>query len=208
MILKQLVVGPFASNCFIVGSESTKHGMVIDPGADGGTILRTISKLDLSIDLIVLTHLHPDHTGALKEVLESTGADFAVHEEESGGSLGVLSQLAASVITGSFGHLPKPNKLLKDGDKIDIGDLHFIVWHTPGHSPGGISILGHGVVFCGDTLFNYGIGRTDFPGCNYAQLMSSIKNRLMTLPDNTVVYPGHGPATTIGDERRGNPFLR
>lgn len=208
MILKQLVVGPFASNCFIVGSESTKHGMVIDPGADGGAILRSIDKLGLSIDLIVVTHLHPDHSGALKEVCDSTGADFAVHEEEGGGKFGAFSQMAASVMTGSFGRLPKPKKLLKDGDIIDIGDLHFTVHHTPGHSPGGISIVGHGVVFSGDTLFNFGIGRTDFPGCSHAQLMDSIHNKLMTLPDDTVVYPGHGPATTIGDERRGNPFLR
>jgi glyoxylase-like metal-dependent hydrolase (beta-lactamase superfamily II) len=209
MILKQLVVGPFASNCFIIGSESTKQGMVIDPGADGEAILRTIDKLGLSINLVVATHLHHDHTGAIKEVCDSTGADFAVHEEEGEGGFGALShQLASSMMAGSFGHLPEPKKLLKDGDKLDIGDLYFTVLYTPGHSPGGISIVGHGVVFSGDTLFNSSIGRTDFPGCSYAQLMDSIQNKLMTLPDDTVVYPGHGPATTIGDERRSNPFLR
>ena len=103
--------------------------------------------------------------------------------------------------------LPKPDRLLKDGDTIDIDDLHFTVLYTPGHSPDGISIYGHGTVFTGDALFNYGIGRTDFPGCSYDQLMESIQNKLMTLPDNTVVYPGHGPSSTIGNERRGNPFL-
>jgi glyoxylase-like metal-dependent hydrolase (beta-lactamase superfamily II) len=108
---------------------------------------------------------------------------------------------------GSFSQLPKPDRLLKDGDTIDIDGLHFTVLHTPGHSPGGISLYGHEIVFTGDALFNYGIGRTDFPGCSYDQLMASIQNKLMTLPDETIAYPGHGPSTTIGEERRGNPFL-
>jgi hydroxyacylglutathione hydrolase len=97
---------------------------------------------------------------------------------------------------------------LKDGDVLDIGDLHFTVLYTPGHSQGGISLVGHGIVFSGDTLFNLGVGRTDFPGCSHEQLMKSIREKLMTLPDETVVYPGHGPETTIGDERRMNPFIR
>lgn len=209
MILKQLVVGPFASNCFIVGSESTKRGMIIDPGADAGTILQTVDRLGLSIVWILVTHIHPDHIGALKPVKERTGAKFAIHEAEGGGGgFGGFSHAAASAMMGFLGRLPRPDKLLEDGDVLDIDDLHFTVLHTPGHSPGGISLAGHGVVFSGDTLFNCGIGRTDFPGCSYDQLMESIHNKLMTLPDDTIVYPGHGPETTIGDERRGNPFLR
>ena len=102
---------------------------------------------------------------------------------------------------------PKPDRLLKDGEYIDIGDIHLEVLHTPGHSSGGISLAGHGVVFSGDTLFNFGIGRTDFPGCSYKRLMRSIHQKLMVLPDETIVYPGHGPATTIGNERMRNPFL-
>ena len=121
--------------------------------------------------------------------------------------MGMISRMLATMTGGSFDQLPKPDKLLKDGDTIDIDNLCFTVLHTPGHSPGGISLYGHGIVFSGDTLFNYGIGRTDFPGCSHNQLMHSIQNKLMTLPDNTVVYPGHGPSTTIGEERRGNPFL-
>ncbi len=208
MILRQLVVGPIQSNCYIVGSELTQRGMLIDPGADAGAILQTINKLGLSIAVIAVTHLHPDHTGALKAVKDSTGAEFAVHEAELGGVLGGFTQLATSIMSGSFGRLPKPDRLFHDGDTIDIDDLHFTVLHTPGHSPGGISVAGHGVVFSGDTLFNMGVGRTDFPGCSSTQLMDSIQNKLMTLPDDTVVYPGHGPATTIEDERRSNPFLR
>ena len=101
-----------------------------------------------------------------------------------------------------------PERLLKDGDIIEVVDLRFTVLHTPGHSPGGISLYGHGAVFSGDTLFNFGIGRTDFPGCSHTELMDSIHNKLMVLPDETIVLPGHGPRTTIATERKYNPFLR
>jgi hydroxyacylglutathione hydrolase len=205
VILKTLVVGPFASNCYIVGSESSRRGIIIDPGAEAKVILKTVRDLGLTIPLIVVTHTHVDHLGALKSVKDETGAKFALHEAEAG--LGVVSRMLSSMTGGSFSQLPKPDRLLKEGDKIDIDGLHFTVLHTPGHSPDGISLYGHGIVFTGDALFNYGIGRTDFPGCSYDQLMDSIQNKLMTLPDETIVYPGHGPSTTIGEERRGNPFI-
>jgi glyoxylase-like metal-dependent hydrolase (beta-lactamase superfamily II) len=207
MILKTLVVGPFASNCYIVGSESSRRGLIIDPGAEAKLILKTVNDLGLTISLIVVTHMHFDHVGALTTVKEGTGAKFALHGAEAEAGLGVFSRMLSSMTGGSLRQLPKPDRLLKDGDTIDIDGLHFTVLHTPGHSPGGISLYGHGVVFSGDTLFNYGIGRTDFPGCSHDQLMDSIQNKLMTLPDETIVYPGHGPSTTIGEERRGNPFL-
>jgi hydroxyacylglutathione hydrolase len=207
MILKTLVVGPFASNCYIVGSESSKHGLIIDPGAEAKLILKTVNDLDLTISLIVVTHAHIDHIGALAPVKESTGAKFAIHEAEAAASLGMFSRMLSSMTGGSFTQLPKPDRLLKDGDTIEVADLKFTVLYTPGHSPGGISLYGHGILFSGDTLFNYGIGRTDFPGCSYEQIMHSIKNKLMMLPDKTIVYPGHGPSTTIGEEKRGNPFL-
>lgn len=207
MILKTLVVGPFASNCYIVGSESSKKAMIIDPGAEARRILKTVNDLGLTVPLIVVTHVHVDHVGALMPVKEATGAKFALHEAEANAGLGVFSRMLSTMMGGSFSNLPEPDRLLKDGDKIDIDGLHFTALHTPGHSPGGISLHGNGVLFSGDTLFNYGIGRTDFPGCSYAQIMDSIQNKIMTLPDETIVYPGHGPATTISEERRGNPFL-
>ncbi len=207
MILKTLVVGPFASNCYIVGSESSKHGLIIDPGAEAKLILKTVNDLGLTISLIVVTHAHIDHIGALAPVKESTGAKFAIHEAEAAASLGMFSRMLSSMTGGSFTQPPKPDRLLKDGDTIEVADLKFTVLYTPGHSPGGISLYGHGILFSGDTLFNYGIGRTDFPGCSYEQIMDSIKNKLMILPDETIVYPGHGPSTTIGEEKRGNPFL-
>ena len=207
MILKLLTVGPFASNCYIVGLESSKRGIIIDPGAEAKLILKTVNDLGLTISLIVVTHMHFDHVGALTPVKEGTGAKFALHGAETEAGLGVFSRMLSSMTGGSFSQLPKPDRLLKEGDTIDIDDLSFTVLHTPGHSPGGISLYGHGIIFSGDTLFNHGIGRTDFPGCSYEQIMDSIKNKLMTLPDETIVYPGHGPATTIGEEKRGNPFL-
>ncbi len=202
MILKQLTVGRFASNCYIVGSESGKEGMIIDPGASTKQILSDVEELGLNIRLIVLTHGHMDHIGAVKGVKEATGAEVAIHADD----VRFLRRLSLSTVY-NLSFPSSPDRLLGDGDSIDIGDLHFTVLHTPGHSPGGICLLGHGVLFSGDTLFNYGIGRTDFPGGSHNQLMNSISTRLMALPDDTVVYPGHGPDTTIGIERRGNPFL-
>lgn len=208
MIVKGLEVGPFMSNCYVVGSEKTREGMIVDPGAESGRILKTVKDMGLSIKLIVATHTHADHIGALAKVKEATGADFAVHEAEGCRELIAASnQMLMSMMGGSSRSVPEPDKLLNDGDKIEIGDLLFTVLHTPGHSPGGICLLGHGVVFCGDTLFNLSIGRTDFPGGDYDQLMHSIHSKLMVLPDETRVLCGHMQETTIGFERRRNPFV-
>jgi glyoxylase-like metal-dependent hydrolase (beta-lactamase superfamily II) len=204
VILKKLVVGPLASNCYIIGSESTKGGMIIDPGDEAEVILKTVKELGLDIKYIVLTHGHIDHIGALKEVSEATGAEVAIHAEEAG----VLQRNSVNTMMALAYPAPlPPDRLLQGGDSLDIGDLHFTVLHTPGHSPGCICLLGQGVLFSGDTLFNYGIGRYDLPGGSYSQLMDSIHTKLMVLPDDTTVYPGHGPETTIAAERSGNPFL-
>jgi len=178
--------------------------MIVDPGAEAEEILKNVKELRLKIKFIVLTHGHPDHVGALKEVKEATGAEVAIHTDDAES----LQQPSSFVFDLSYQAPPSPDKLLSGGDSIDINDLHFLVLHTPGHSPGGICLLGHGVVFSGDTLFNYGIGRYDLPGSSYSQLMNSLHTKLMVLPDDTIVYPGHGPDTTIGTERRANPFLR
>jgi len=183
--------------------------MIIDPGAEAGNILKMVQQMGLSISLIVVTHAHIDHIDALRAVKERTNAQFAIHEAEKELlSTAPPMSVVASLGLSPFKSPPQPDRLLEDGDRIDVGDLHFEVLHTPGHSPGGICLSGHGVVFSGDTLFNFGIGRTDFPGGSYEHLMKSIREKLMVLSDETIVYPGHGPATTIGDERRGNPFLQ
>ncbi|HEY83409.1 MAG TPA: MBL fold metallo-hydrolase [Dehalococcoidia bacterium] len=204
MILKKLVVGPLASNCYILGSESSKEGIIIDPADEAERLEQTIKELGLKIKLIVLTHGHPDHIGALRALKEATGAEVAIHADDA---QSLRQQVLAFLFGFSFATPPAPDRLLKGGDSIDISDLHFSVIHTPGHTPGSICLLGHGVLFSGDTLFNYGIGRYDLPGGDYQQLMDSLQTKLMVLPDDTLVYPGHGPDTTIGAERRGNPFL-
>ncbi len=204
MFLQKLVVGPLASNCYLVGPDSGGSGMIIDPADEAGRILQGARKAGLDIEFIVLTHGHPDHIGAVKEVTDATGARLAVHTDDAP----FLQQEALALALGfSYPPPPAPDRLLAEGDRIEVGDLRFTVIHTPGHSPGGICLLEHGVLFSGDTLFNYGIGRYDLPGGDYDRLMDSIHNRLMALPDDTVVYPGHGPETTIGRERRSNPFL-
>ena len=205
MIINGLVVGPLASNCYIVSPESNKEGMIIDPGAEAAVILKKVSDLELDIKYIVLTHGHIDHIGAVKEVKEATGAEVAIHADDAPALQG--QSFFAEQFGLSFQTPPPPDRLLQGGDSIDIGDLHFLVLHTPGHSAGGICLLGQGVLFSGDTLFNFGIGRYDLPGGDYYQLMNSIHTKLMVLPDETAVYPGHGPSTTIGAERQSNPFL-
>jgi len=210
VILKTLELMPFMSNCYIVGSEVTGEGMIIDPGSNPEAILSATRDLGLSIVLLVATHSHMDHTGAVGGGKEATGADYSVHEAEADDSLTEgLARVFGPLFGGSRSdHVPQPDRLLRDGDIIEVGELRFTVLHTPGHSPGGISIAGHGVVFSGDTLFNLSIGRTDFPGCSYEQLMRGIFTKLLVLPDDTVVLSGHGPQTTIGAEREWNPFVR
>ena len=208
MIVKGLEVGMFMSNCYIVGSDKTHDGMIIDPGGEAGKILETAQDLGLSIKLIVATHLHADHIGAVAKVKEATGAEFAVYES-GGGKKGAqtVNRMMSSMLGGSFHAPPDPERLLREGDVVEVGELRFKVIHTPGHSPEGICLYGHGVLFCGDTLFNLSIGRTDFPGGDYEQLMHNIHSKLMTLPDETRVLCGHMSETTIGFERKRNPFV-
>ena len=209
MILHTLVVGPFMSNCYVVGDEKAKKGIIVDPGDDADGIMSTVDRLGLSIDTVVLTHTHVDHLGAIKEVIEGTKARLAVHELESQGqTYRAVTRMFGSLMGEAFDDMPGPERKLKEGDAIEAGELRFKVLHTPGHSPGGLCLLGEGVVFTGDTLFNLGIGRTDFPGCSFDDLMRSIRTKLLVLPDNTIVYPGHGPSTTIGAEKQWNSFLR
>jgi glyoxylase-like metal-dependent hydrolase (beta-lactamase superfamily II) len=208
MLFRALELGPFLANCYIVGSDRTGEGIIIDPVAEAETIMDNVRQLGLTIKLIIATHSHPDHIMALGQIKEETGAPFAMHEAESAGMIASgMARVMGMFMSGSAEPLPKPDMSLKDGEAIEVGDLSFTVLHTPGHSPGGISLYGQGMVFVGDTLFNFSIGRTDFPGCSHQQLIESINSKLLTLPDETIVYPGHGPQTTIRAERQHNPFL-
>jgi len=205
MILMRLVVGPLQVNCFIVADEKTKEAVVIDPGDDAAEILKLINDKGLKVKYIVNTHGHFDHVGANKAVKEATGAELLIHEADA--------QLMASAASHSsmFGmkpvSSPPADRFVKDGEVITAGEIALKVVYTPGHSQGGISLLGQGIAFTGDSLFAGSIGRTDFPGGDLKTLLRSIKKNLMTLPDDTKVFSGHGPASTIGDERNENPFL-
>lgn len=208
MLFRALELGPFLANCYIVGSDRNGEGIIIDPVAEAETIMDNVRQLGLTIKLIIATHSHPDHIMALGQIKEETGAPFTMHEAESVGMIASgMARVMGMFMSGSAEPLPKPDMSLQDGEAIEVGDLSFTVLHTPGHSPGGISLYGHGMVFVGDTLFNFSIGRTDFPGCSHQQLIESINSKLLTLPDETIVYPGHGPQTTIRAERQHNPFL-
>lgn len=206
MIVRTLPVGPLETNCYLVGCEQTHLGAVIDPGGDAADILAAIRRDGLTVEYVLLTHAHFDHTGAAREIVEATRAPLALHPDD----LPVLHARGGAAMFGLWVQpCPEPTLSLADGQVIELGAVQLHVLHTPGHAPGHVTFHAPRAraAFDGDVLFQMGIGRTDFPGCSYRQLMDSIRTKLFTLPDDTVIYPGHGPATTVGDEKRHNPFL-
>ena len=186
-------VGYIATNCYIVVNEETHHGVIIDPGGDAGRIMEAVQKENLTVDAIFLTHGHGDHIMALAEVAEKTGAPVYISKEDAPMLTDPVGSLAAYIGGGAL--------------KKAAG-IKFKVLATPGHTPGGVCLLTDGVVFCGDTVFAESIGRTDLPGGSYKQLLQSIKEKILPLDDDVKLLPGHGPATTVGWERRRNPFLQ
>ena len=206
LIIKRLVVGHLSANCYIVGLKSGGEGMVIDPGGNQEDIIKAIADSGLEIKTIVLTHGHSDHIAALCDIQDKTGAQVAIHIEDADFLEGRGSYSSQFGISYKTPH--PPDRLLREGDVIDIGGLSFTVIHTPGHTPGSICLLADDKVFTGDTIFRRGIGTTLMPGSSRRQLIESIQRRLMALPDETIIYPGHGRETTIGAERRDNPYVR
>ena len=206
MIVETLPVGPLETNCYLVGCEQTRLGAVMDPGGDAAVILSAVERHGLTLKVILLTHAHFDHIGGLAELAEATHAQVALHP----GDLPLLRAQGGAAMFGIFVRpSPEPDWALSDGQVIKVGTLRLNVLHTPGHTPGHVTFYEPTAkaAFDGDVLFMQGIGRTDFPGSSYKQLIDSIRNKLFALPDDTTLYPGHGPATTVGDEKRSNPFL-
>lgn len=204
--LEVLALAGLSVNCYVVADTETRKGIVIDPGGSPGLILRVIEQKRLEITSIVNTHGHFDHIGANEAVSAATNARVGAHRA----AVPLFRVQGGAPLFGlRLPPIPEPDFTLDDGDEIAFGDESLKVLHTPGHTPGCISLWSekHGALFDGDVLFNNGIGRTDLPGGDYRSLMKSIQGRILALADETIVYPGHGPRTTVGRERRHNPFL-
>ena len=206
MKVERLPVGIYLANCYLVYCDDTKDALVIDPGGDSDEILDRIEKLGLKIKYIILTHGHGDHIGGLLDVKNKTGAPVLIHEKDEEYLKDNQKNLSNMMSLDNVEL--KADRLLKDGDKLTLGKSTVEIIYTPGHTPGGISIKIDNCIFTGDTLFAGSVGRTDFAGGSYEEIIHSVNERLIIYPDDTIIYPGHGPSSTIGKEKDSNPFVK
>ncbi|MDP8242468.1 MAG: MBL fold metallo-hydrolase [Candidatus Hinthialibacter antarcticus] len=200
-----LAVGPLQSNCYLLFDDETQNAVVIDPGADGPQIEAAIRERGLTPLMVLNTHGHGDHIAANGHIKDAFDVPLMIH----GGDAPMLTdpEKNLSIFLGTPITSPAADRELNDGDSLEFGDHAIRVYHTPGHSPGGVSFYIGNLLFPGDALFKQSVGRSDLPGASHEVLIAGIRNQLLVLPDDTIVYPGHGPATTIGDEKLDNPFL-
>ena len=207
MILEALTVGPFQENCYVIGDEETGAGALVDPGDEAARIALAVEQTGLDIGQIIITHAHIDHVGAVAALLEEYACPVLMHAEAEP----MLQQLPtqAMMMGLRFGKVPTVDRHIEDEEVLDVGDLRLKSLYTPGHAPGHLAfyLADEGLVLSGDALFAGSVGRTDLFGGDMDLLMRSINERLLTLPDETRVLPGHGPESTIGEERAHNPFL-
>ncbi len=209
MVIDRLVVGSYAANCFLVYDEtSDNEAIIIDPGAEAERIYQKIKDKNCKVKSIILTHGHGDHIGAVEQLKKLTGAEVMIHPDDEEMLRDVKANLT-NTMNGPDVSI-KVDRTIGDGDVIEFGHIKADILHTPGHTQGGICIYfeDQQTLVTGDTLFYGSIGRTDLYGGNHRQLINSILQKLMPLDDDTVVYPGHGSSTTIGFERRKNPFIQ
>jgi glyoxylase-like metal-dependent hydrolase (beta-lactamase superfamily II) len=208
MILEMLTVGPFQENCYIVGDEETGVGALIDPGDEAARIAMAVEQTGLDIGSIIVTHAHIDHVGAVAALTDEYACPVLMHAEAEPMLEGLPTQ--AMMMGIRFGKVPGVDRYVEDEDVLEVGNLRLRSLYTPGHAPGHLAfyLQDEGLVLSGDVLFAGSVGRVDLPGGSMEVLMQSIEERLLTLPDDTVVYPGHGPRTTTGNERTSNPFLQ
>jgi hydroxyacylglutathione hydrolase len=208
VILEMLTVGPFQENCYVIGDESSGAGAVIDPGDEAVRIALLVEQTGLQVEQIVITHAHIDHVGAVAALVDEYSCPVLMHAEAEP----MLEQLPTQTMMMGlrFGKVPKVDRYVEDNEVLTVGGLELRSLYTPGHAPGHLAfyVEGEGMVLSGDALFAGSVGRVDLPGGSMEVLMRSIEQRLLTLPDETRVYPGHGPPTTIGEEKMNNPFVR
>ena len=208
MFIKRLVVGSLETNCYLISCKRTNEAAIIDPGEEEtvNLILNLLQKNNFDLKYIINTHGHVDHIAGNNLLKAKTKALLLIHRLDA--DMLVDANKNFSSFMSKEIYSPPADKLLGEGDEISLGTLNLIVIHTPGHTPGGISLLLNNIVFTGDTLFAGSIGRTDLPGGSYQGLIKSIKEKLLILGDDKIIYPGHGPDSTIGIERRTNPYLK
>ena len=207
MILEHLTVGPFQENCYVVGDEDSGIGALIDPGDEAARIALAVEQTNLEIASIIVTHAHIDHVGAVAALVDEYACPVLMHAEAEAMLAALPTQ--AVMMGVRFGKVPVVDRQVEDDEVLEVGTLRLRSLYTPGHAPGHLAfhVEGEGIVLSGDALFAGSVGRVDLPGGSMEVLMRSIEERLLALPDETTVYPGHGPATTIGEERASNPFL-
>ena len=205
MLLWSRSMTPFASNCYIIACPETREAAVIDPGEPSPWIKRILKEHTLTPVSIILTHGHVDHIGGVSWLKSFTQLPVLIHQDDA--EMLTNPRLNGSAFVGEPVTAPKADRLLVEGEQVSIGTLTFDVIHTPGHSPGGICLYRPGHLIAGDTLFAGSVGRTDLPGGSQKDLLRSIHEKLLVLPPETIVYPGHEGRTTIGDEAEYNPFL-
>lgn len=206
LIVRGIVVGVFAENCWIIGSRRTGEAIAIDPGDQADDILALARDMGVRIRLIANSHAHLDHILGVRGLQAQTGAKFLLHPADLTIARSAAAS-AAALLGTTVDPPPEPDALLSDGDEVEVAGVKLRVIHTPGHTPGSVSFYTEGMLFSGDTLFQASIGRTDLPGGDYRQEMESIVNKLLVLPDDTIVLPGHMRETRIGFEKQANPFI-
>jgi hydroxyacylglutathione hydrolase len=208
MILEMLTVGPFQENCYIIGDAESGVGALIDPGDEAARIAMAVEETGLEIGSIIVTHAHIDHVGAVVGLVDEYACPVLMHAEAEPMLEGLPTQ--AMMMGLRFGNVPTVDRHVADEEVVEVGDLRFRSLYTPGHAPGHLAfyVEDERLVLSGDALFAGSVGRVDLPGGSMEVLMRSIEESLLTLPDETIVYPGHGPRTTIGNERASNPFLQ
>jgi len=209
----RLILGQFSTCCYLLGEEASGQAIVIDPAEGGSRIVQALEERNWRAKYILNTHGHTDHIGGNAEIKRAfPEATLAIGQKDAGLLRHPLKNL--SIFFGRWVKSPPPDRFLSESDTVEVGDILLKVMELPGHTPGSIGFFYKGtgeeppILFAGDTLFAGGVGRTDFPGSSEEMLIASIREKILTLPEETVIYPGHGPETTVGEEKRNNPFLR